>query len=162
MNYEKWRMHYETLPDGTRAQVRDGYTMRNGYYTRDGHGGHGFEHRQEMRQIALETIKEVVPQMIEEMCVQICTAALEDVIGAIEWDIEEVINVSFDDMHNVFNSEKFRKVLLQLPRDDILFQFLPDVGAVILPNLDNAFYVAVNRFANKSLIIIASLLNQQA
>ena len=39
MNYEKWRMHYETLPDGTRAQVRDGYTMRNGYYTRDGHGG---------------------------------------------------------------------------------------------------------------------------
>ena len=92
MNYEKWHMHYETLPDGTRAQVRDGYTMRNGYYTRDGHGGHGFEHRQEMRQIALETIKEVVPQMIEEMCVQICTAALEDVIGAIEWDIEEVIN----------------------------------------------------------------------
>lgn len=45
--------------------------------------------------------------------------------------------------------EKFRKVLLQLPRDDILFQFLPDVGAVILPNLDNAFYVAVNRFCEQ-------------
>ena len=119
MNYEKWHMHYETLPDGTRAQVRDGYTMRNGYYTRDGHGGHGFEHRQEMRQIALETIKEVVPQMIEEMCVQICTAALEDVIGAIEWDIEEVINVSFDDMHNVFNSEKFRKVISTKIMDSI-------------------------------------------
>lgn len=119
MNYEKWRMHYETLPDGTRAQVRDGYTMRNGYYTRDGHGGHGFEHRQEMRQIALETIKEVVPQMIEEMYVQICTAALEDVIGAIEWDIEEVINVSFDDMHNVFNSEKFRKVISTKIMDSI-------------------------------------------
>ena len=120
MNYEKWHMHYETLPDGTRAQVRDGYTMRNGYYTRDGHGGHGFEHRQEMRQIALETIKEVVPQMIEEMCVQICTAALEDVIGAIEWDIEEVINVSFDDMHNVFNSEKFRKVISTKIMDSIM------------------------------------------
>ena len=112
-------MHYETLPDGTRAQVRDVYTMRDGYYTRDGHGGHGFEHRQEMRQIALETIKEVVPQMIEEMCVQICTAALEDVIGAIEWDIEEVINVSFDDMHNVFNSEKFRKVISTKIMDSI-------------------------------------------
>lgn len=112
MNYEKWRMHYETLPDGTRAQVRDGYTMRNGYYTRDGHGGHGFEHRQEMRQIALETIKEVVPQMIEEMCVQICTAALEDVIGAIEWDIEEVINVSFDDMHKCIQQRK-------IPQSDI-------------------------------------------
>ena len=119
MNYEKWRMHYETLPNGKRAQVRDGYTMRDGYFTRDGHGGHGFEHRQEMRQIALETIKEVVPQMIEEMCVQICTAALEDVIGAIEWDIEEVINVSFDDMHNVFNSEKFRKVISTKIMDSI-------------------------------------------
>lgn len=119
MNYEKWRMHYETLPNGKRAQVRDGYTMRNGYYTRDGHGGHGFEHRQEMRQIALETIKEVVPQMIEETCVKICTAALEDVIGAIEWDIEEVINVSFDDMHNVFNSEKFRKVISTKIMDSI-------------------------------------------
>ncbi|MFR1570572.1 MAG: hypothetical protein ACLTV1_14035 [Christensenellales bacterium] len=109
MNYEKWRMHYETLSNGKRAQVRDGYTMRDGYFTRDGHGGHGFEHRQEMRQIALETIKEVVPPMINDICIQICTAALEDVIGAIEWDIEEVINVSFDDMHNVFNSEKLRR-----------------------------------------------------
>jgi len=45
--------------------------------------------------------------------------------------------------------EEFRKVLLQLPRDNILFQFLPDVGAVILPNLDNAFYVAVNRFCEQ-------------
>ena len=47
--------------------------------------------------------------MINDICIQICTAALEDVIGAIEWDIEEVINVSFDDMHNVFNSEKLRR-----------------------------------------------------
>ena len=84
MNYEKWRMHYETLPNGKRAQVRDGYTMRDGYFTRDGHGGHAFEHHQEMRQIALATINEVVPPMINDICIQICTEALQDVIGAIE------------------------------------------------------------------------------
>ncbi|MBR5291394.1 MAG: hypothetical protein IKU32_00600 [Clostridia bacterium] len=72
-----------------------------------------------MRQIALETIKEVVPPMINDICFQICTAALEDVIGAIEWDIEEIVNVSFDDMHNVFNSEKFRKVISTKIMDSI-------------------------------------------
>lgn len=72
-----------------------------------------------MRQIALKTVNEVVPPMIEEICVKICTAALEDVIGAIEWDIEEIVNVSFDDMHNVFNSEKFRKVISTKIMDSI-------------------------------------------
>ena len=60
--------------------------------------------------------------MINDICIQICTAALEDVIGAIEWDIEEVINVSFDDMHNVFNSEKFRKVISTKIMDSIPVQ----------------------------------------
>ena len=93
--------------------------MRDGYFTRDGHGGHAFEHHQEMRQIALATINEVVPPMINDICIQICTEALQDVIGAIEWDIEEIVNVSFDDMHNVFNSEKFRKVISTKIMDSI-------------------------------------------
>ena len=91
MNYEKWRMHYETLPDGTRAQVRDGYTMRDGYFTRDGHGGHAFEHHQEMRQIALATIND-------------CLLYTSD---------------AADDMHNVFNSEKFRNVISTKIMDSI-------------------------------------------
>ena len=107
---------------GPSAYVKKGEIPGNNYFhnpTRDYHGGRAAQHHAEMRQIALETIKEVVPQMIEETCVKICTAALEDVIGAIEWDIEEVINVSFDDMHNVFNSEKFRKVISTKIMDSI-------------------------------------------
>ena len=107
---------------GPSAYVKKGEIPGNNYFhnpTRDYHGGRAAQHHAEMRQIALETIKEVVPQMIEETCVKICTAALEDVIGAIEWDIEEVINISFDDMHNVFNSEKFRKVISTKIMDSI-------------------------------------------
>lgn len=107
---------------GPSAYVKKGEIPGNNYFhnpTRDYHGGRAAQHHAEMRQIALETIKEVVPPMINDICIQICTAALEDVIGAIEWDIEEVINVSFDDMHNVFNSEKFRKVISTKIMDSI-------------------------------------------
>ena len=102
--------------------MKKGEIPGNNYFhnpTRDYHGGRAAQHHAEMRQIALKVIQEVVPQMIEETCVKICTAALEDVIGAIEWDIEEIVNVSFDDMHNVFNSEKFRKVISTKIMDSI-------------------------------------------
>lgn len=107
---------------GPSAYVKKGEIPGNNYFhnpTRDYHGGRAAQHHAEMRQIALKTVNEVVPPMIEEICIKICTAALEDVIGAIEWDIEEVINVSFDDMHNVFNSEKFRKVISTKIMDSI-------------------------------------------
>ena len=107
---------------GPSAYVKKGEIPGNNYFhnpTRDYHGGRAAQHHAEMRQIALKTVNEVVPPMIEEICVQICTAALEDVIGAIEWDIEEVINVSFDDLRNVFNSEKFRKVISTKIMDSI-------------------------------------------
>jgi len=107
---------------GPSAYVKKGEIPGNNYFhnpTRDYHGGRAAQHHAEMRQIALKTVNEVVPQMIEETCVKICTAALEDVIGAIEWDIEEIVNVSFDDMHNVFNSEKYRKVISTKIMDSI-------------------------------------------
>lgn len=107
---------------GPSAYVKKGEIPGNNYFhnpTRDYHGGRAAQHHAEMRQIALKTVNEVVPPMIEEICVKICTAALEDVIGAIEWDIEEIVNVSFDDMHNVFNSEKFRKVISTKIMDSI-------------------------------------------
>lgn len=107
---------------GPSAYVKKGEIPGNNYFhnpTRDYHGGRAAQHHAEMRQIALETINEVVPPMINDICIQICTAALEDVIGAIEWDIEEIVNVSFDDMHNVFNSEKLRKVISTKIMDSI-------------------------------------------
>lgn len=64
-----------------------------------------------MAEIALQTVREVVPPLIDEICNRKITEAVENFIGAIEWDIHEIVNVSFDDMGEVFKSEKFRKVI---------------------------------------------------
>lgn len=95
--------HYENW-NGTRAYVRNG-----SHY--DSHGGHAEEHRSEMAGIAQEVIKQIVPPLVEEICAKQWNEALERVIGAIEWDIHEIISVSLDDMGEVFHSEKFRKVI---------------------------------------------------
>ena len=83
----------------------------NRFDTQDGHGGRAEEHRAEMAEIARQTVAEVAPSLIEEICNRKITEAVESFIGAIEWDIHEIVNVSFDDMGEVFKSEKFRKVI---------------------------------------------------
>lgn len=104
-------MHREKLPNGTWASVRNGYTMQDGTFRPVPHGAHTEEHRQEMRHEAIKAIYDYVPPMIEAACIKICTETVENIMGAIEWDINEVINVSFDDVGKVFHSEKFRKVI---------------------------------------------------
>lgn len=47
--------------------------------TQDGHGGHAREHREEMRKIAEDAIKEIVPQL----CAEIYNEAVSNLIGAI-------------------------------------------------------------------------------
>ena len=69
------------------------------------------EHREEMAQIAQQIIMQTVPPLVEEICAKQWNEAAERLIGAIEWDIQEIISVSFDDMGEIFHSEKFRKVI---------------------------------------------------
>ena len=95
--------HYENW-DGKWAYVRNGSRF-------DTHGGHAQEHREEMAEIAQQVVIKTVPPMVEEICAKLWNEAVERLIGAIEWDIQEVVSVAFDDMGEVFHSEKFRKVL---------------------------------------------------
>jgi hypothetical protein len=44
-----------------------GGAPKNATYTRDGHGGKAEEHREEMRQIAIEVVNEYVPQIASEI-----------------------------------------------------------------------------------------------
>ena len=97
------RYHYENW-DGKWAYVRNGSRY-------DTHGGHAQEHREEMAQIAQQVVIQTVPPMIEEIFAKLWNEAAERLIGAIEWDIQEVVSVAFDDMGEVFHSEKFRKVI---------------------------------------------------
>lgn len=97
------RYHYENW-DGKWAYVRNGSRY-------DTHGGHAAEHREEMAQIAQQVVIKTVPPMVEEIFAKLWNEAAERLIGAIEWDIQEVVSVAFDDMGEVFHSEKFRKVI---------------------------------------------------
>ena len=97
------RYHYENW-DGKWAYVRNGSRY-------DTHGGHAQEHREEMAQIAQQVVIQTVPPMVEEIFAKLWNEAAERLIGAIEWDIQEVVSVAFDDMGEVFHNEKFRKVI---------------------------------------------------
>ena len=97
------RYHHENW-DGKWAYVRNGSRY-------DTHGGHAQEHREEMAQIAQQVVIKTVPPMVEEIFAKLWNEAAERLIGAIEWDIQEVVSVAFDDMGEVFHSEKFRKVI---------------------------------------------------
>lgn len=97
------RYHYENW-NGKPAYVRNGSVY-------DTHGGHAEEHREEMAQIAQQVVIQTVPPMVEEIFAKLWNEAAERLIGAIEWDIQEVVSVAFDDMGEVFHSEKFRKVI---------------------------------------------------
>ena len=72
---------------------------------RDGHGGHSVAHRAEMRQIAETAIKELVPNM----AMQLYADTIRDMLNALRYDIETVVNISFDDAHDIFTSKKARK-----------------------------------------------------
>ena len=95
--------HFEDW-NGKRAYVRNDSRY-------DGHGGYAEEHREEMAEIARQVVLQVVPPLIQEECAKVWNESLERLIGAIEWDIHECITVAFDDMGEVFRSEKFRKVI---------------------------------------------------
>ena len=86
--------------------------------TQDGHGGHATEHRAEMQQIAEETIRKLVPQMVAE----IFNNAIERLIGAMEYDIETIVNISFDDAQDFLTSKKVRKYVSDRIMRDITAQ----------------------------------------
>ena len=73
--------------------------------TQDGHGGRSAEHREEMRQIAEAAIKELVPNM----AMQIYADTIQDMLNALRYDIETIVNISFDDAHDIFTSKRVRK-----------------------------------------------------
>ena len=75
--------------------------------TQDGHGGHSEEHREEMRQIAEDTVKVLVPSIAK----QICAETFQSIFNALQYDIETVVNISFDDAHDIFTSSRVRKYM---------------------------------------------------
>ena len=75
--------------------------------SQDGHGGRSAEHAAEMRQIAVEVVKELAPQI----AAQIYNESLQRLVGALQYDIETIVSVSLEDAKNIFNSAQCRRVI---------------------------------------------------
>ena len=84
----------------------------------DGHGGHGLQHRQEMKEIAKEVVREELAifekafdERIQRLLVVAYRQAIQDVLDALEYDIESVVEIGIDGCKDVFRDKKVQKFL---------------------------------------------------
>ena len=97
---------------GPSAYVKKGERPGNNYFhnpTRDYHGGRARQHHAEMRQIALQTVQEVVPRLVDEICTTIWNDALQRLVGAIDYDVNTCVSIAFDDAEKIFKSKEAQK-----------------------------------------------------
>lgn len=90
------------------------YISENGGFcykrdTQDGHGGHAYEHHQEMRKIAHEEIKNTLPQVYKEAYSQ----AMHDLLNALRADISTIVDISLSTGEQIFHSEQLKHALLE-------------------------------------------------
>lgn len=83
-----------------------GITSYTGYIPpQSGNPTHDLEHIPEIQRMINETIKNVVPQMIDEKCGEMVRA----MIGALEYDVRTCVDIAFNDASDIFHSEKARQ-----------------------------------------------------
>ena len=99
----------------------------NTNHTQDGHGGRSAAHREEMRQIAESAIKELVP----DMAIQIYADTVQDILNALQYDIETIVNISFDDAQDIITSKKARKYV----SDRIMREVIKHVESMKIPGV---------------------------
>ena len=79
--------------------------------TADGHGGMAMEHRREMQEIASQIAEQKIKERVPEMARDIYRKSLDAVLRGLQYDIETVVNVAFDDGRDIFTSSKARKII---------------------------------------------------
>lgn len=68
---------------------------------------HEIEHKKEMREIAESAIRETVPKMMQDYF----TKSLNDLMGAIKYDVDSVLEISFGDMNNMFHDKRTKQYI---------------------------------------------------
>ena len=77
--------------------------------TRDGHGGHAAEHREEMRKIAQEEIQKVIPQLYQEAYMQASNSLLQ----ALQADITTIVDISLETGENILHDSQTKHVIMK-------------------------------------------------
>ena len=91
-------------------------SFSNGTY--DGHGGRAEAHRAEMEEIARKVYAEEhqkdmeeIKAMIEELLPIAYKQAIEDMLHALEYDIESVTRIGFDGCRDIFEDKKTQQYI---------------------------------------------------
>ena len=84
--------------------------------TQDGHGGHAFEHHEEMRQIAKEEIEKVIPQIYKEAYTQ----AINSLLQALRVDVTTVVDIALTTGEQIFHDARTRQALLKCMYETII------------------------------------------
>ena len=83
-------------------------------YTQDGHGGKAEEHRAEMENVARKICAEELAQIesrMYEIAYQAYRQAVEDVLRALEYDIESVTRIGIEGCRDIFEDKKVQKFI---------------------------------------------------
>lgn len=117
-----FEMHFSTVPKTHPATME--VIEMNEYYVQipplgwDGHGGHAEEHRAEMAEIAREVYAqeclrdmEKIEHMIQEKMYLAYEQAMQDVLRALEYDVQSVTRIGIDGCRDIFESKKAQKYI---------------------------------------------------
>lgn len=97
-------------PSGSYSRGKDGgfnYTR----HTQDGHGGRAEEHRAEFRTIAEQIAEEKLAAIIPQIQAAALRQAREDLLRAISFDVETVVNIAFANGETIWHDSKTQKVV---------------------------------------------------
>ena len=92
--------------------------IANPKYTLDGHGGRAAEHRAEMETIARQIYEEesqktleIIKEMIDQESARAYKQAIDDFLGALNYDIESVTRIGIDGCRDIFEDRKAQKYI---------------------------------------------------
>ena len=80
---------------------------------RDGHGGHGFEHRMEMEQIAARIAEQKIAEAIPEIQRTASISAYNNLISALEFDVTSAVSIGLENCGEIFYDSKTQKIIAE-------------------------------------------------
>lgn len=77
----------------------------------DGHGGHREEHRREMQEIAEMVADQKIAAMVPQIQATALQQARDDLLRAITFDVETVVQVALHNGETIFKDKRTQKVI---------------------------------------------------
>lgn len=84
------------------------------------HLNHIYEFTELSKRIAIETVNDIVPQMVEEVCRRTVKEYLEGNLGnSLNYDIHSIASISIKDFNKIFQSSAFSQFISDAVAEEI-------------------------------------------